>query len=90
VITAEILDACKNGARRTQVLYGVSLSFSQMDKYMKMLEGHKLLKYDGESRTYTTTQQGLSFLADYAELKAASQKYSDSKKKLLDMLAEGK
>jgi predicted transcriptional regulator len=90
VITAEILDACKDGARRTQVLYGVGLSFSQMDKYMKLLEGRKLVKYDGESRTYKTTQQGLSFLADYAELRAASQKYSDSKKKLLDMLDEGK
>ena len=61
-----------------------------MNKYMKLLEGRKLLKYDGESRMYKTTQQGLSFLADYAELRAASRKYSDSKKKLLDVFGEGK
>lgn len=90
MITAEILDACKDGARRTRVLYGANLSFSQMNRYMMLLEGRKLVRYDGESRAYKTTQQGLSFLADYAELKAASQKYSDSKKKLLDMLGEAK
>jgi predicted transcriptional regulator len=97
VITAEILGACKDGARRTRVLYGVNLSFNQMNKYMKLLEGRKLVRYDGESRMYKTTQQGLSFLADSAELNAAFQKYleskkkySDSKKRLLDMLGEGK
>jgi predicted transcriptional regulator len=57
---------------------------------MKLLEGRKLVRYDSESRMYKTTQQGLSFLADYAELDVAFRKYSDSKKRLLDMLGEGK
>ena len=86
VITAEILDACKNGAKRTHVLYGVNLSFHQMNKYMTLLERRKLIRYDSKSRMYWTVEEGLNFLAEYWELEEASKKYADKRKRLLGML----
>src|SRR2546427_13264348 len=75
VIAAHILESCRQGARRTHVLYRANLSFQQLNKYTTLLEARNLLKYDADSRKYKITEWGLSYLVEYRELESASSTY---------------
>ena len=88
-IAAEILALCREGARRTQVLYRANLSFQQLNKYTELLEARGLLRFDGSSRQYRITQQGVSFLVDYRELENASRTLSAKRTVLLQAPAGG-
>ena len=89
VITAHILESCRHGARRTHVLYRANLSFQQLNKYTELLEARGLLRFDGSSRQYRITQQGVSFLVDYRELENASTTLSAKRTVLLQAPAGG-
>ena len=88
-IAAEILALCREGARRTQVLYRANLSFQQLNKYTELLEARGLLRFDGSSRQYRITQLGVAFLMDYGELESASRTLSAKRTVLLQALAGG-
>ncbi len=90
VIAAQILESCRQGAKRTHVLYRANLSFQQLNRYMRLLEARNLLRYDAVSRQYKITERGLSFLVDYRDLESASRTYSAKKKALLGMLDRDK
>src|SRR5436853_7271287 len=85
-IAAQILESCRQGARRTHVLYRANLSFQQLNKYTKLLEAQNLLRYDADSRKYKITEWGLTYLVEYRELESASWTYCVKKRALLEML----
>src|SRR2546427_11403178 len=82
VITAQILESCRQGARRTHVLYRANLSFQQLNKYTALLEARNLLKYDADYRKYKITERGLIYLFENRELENPSWTYSGKKKGL--------
>ncbi|TLX95312.1 MAG: transcriptional regulator [Thaumarchaeota archaeon] len=88
-IAAQILALCREGARRTQVLYRANLSFQQLNKYTELLEARGLLRFDGGSRQYRITQLGVAFLVEYGELENASRTLSAKRTVLLQALAGG-
>jgi predicted transcriptional regulator len=89
-ITAQILEICTGGAGRTRVLYGANMSYQQLNRYMKLLQERKLVRYRATDRQYMTTRQGLDFLANYRELLDASKRYSANRSILVGMLGNEK
>jgi len=63
---ANILQKAAPGAKKTWLLYGANLSFSQYQRYLKTLVDLDLIaEKDG---LYTTTTKGLAFLESYRTL----------------------
>jgi predicted transcriptional regulator len=69
-IIAEILDVAKRGAIKTQIMYGASLSFSQITNYLPFLLGADLLKIvdNPHKSLYKTTNKGLHYIQCYMEI----------------------
>lgn len=69
-IIADILDVAKIGALKTRIMYGASLSFSQLSDYLSFLLDANLLKIvDNPKRSlYKTTNKGLQYLQSYMEI----------------------
>ncbi len=69
-IIAEILAVAKRGTLKTQIMYGASLSFAQLNEYLSFLLDANLLKVvDNPNRSlYKTTNKGLKYLQHYMEI----------------------
>ncbi len=69
-IIADILDVAKRGALKTRIMYGASLSFSQLSDYLPFLLDSNLLKVvDNPNKSlYKTTNKGLKYLQYYMEI----------------------
>jgi len=69
-IIADMLDVARRGALKTQIMYGASLSFSQLSDYLSFLLDANLLKIvDNPNRSlYKTTKKGLQYLQSYMEI----------------------
>ncbi|MBM3148522.1 MAG: hypothetical protein FJ024_04335 [Chloroflexi bacterium] len=55
----------ENGAGKTEIMYSVNMSYSQLQKYLGFLVGHGFidrLKMGNPSVTYQVTEKGLSLL----------------------------
>lgn len=70
-IMAEILDVAREGALKTQIMYRANLSFVQVNEYISLLLGLKLLNVSEtpERTVYKTTDKGLKYLQGYREIK---------------------
>ena len=68
-IAAEILNAATDGTLKTKIMYLASLSFDQLNEYLKLLDDSGLLEYDTKKRQYKTTIKGHEFLAKYGKVK---------------------
>ena len=44
------------------------LNHTQLQEYLRILTEEDLIKYDGQTRTFKTTEKGLSFLRAYAQI----------------------
>ena len=62
-IMACILGEARKDARKTHIMYKCNLSYRQLQVYLKLLLGMKLLK--SHSNVYKTTVKGLFFLDEY-------------------------
>ena len=63
---AEILQKAVLGAKKTWLLYGANLSYSQHQRYLRTLLDLELIsKKDG---VYTTTEKGIVFIRSYQTL----------------------
>ncbi|RLI40344.1 hypothetical protein DRO69_13030 [Candidatus Bathyarchaeota archaeon] len=74
-IMASILNEAVEGARKTRIMYACNLSYRQLQSYLKLLLGMKLLKRVSENKSnktifYETTAKGQDFLLAYRNLKA--------------------
>jgi predicted transcriptional regulator len=68
-IMNEILEAANGGGTtRTQIMYKAFLSFVQLREFLTVLTERDLLRYDGETQTFKTTEKGLRFLDAYKQL----------------------
>ena len=67
-ICADILQVAKAGAKKTQIVYQANLNFKIVKKYLSRLIDTGMLSDAQENRLYTTTNQGIEFLEQYAEL----------------------
>ncbi|RLI79808.1 hypothetical protein DRP04_08810 [Archaeoglobales archaeon] len=69
-IIADILEFCRVGRLKTQIMYQARMSFKQLENYLKFLLRTSLIeKYDEEREIYRTTLKGRKFLASYKQLK---------------------
>jgi predicted transcriptional regulator len=64
-IIAEILNAAKNGAKKTRIMYSCGLSYRFVQKYLDLLLETELLSL---GTYYQTTDKGLGFLQKYQRM----------------------
>jgi len=64
-IIAEILQAAKDGAKKTHIMYRCNLSYRQTIKFITDLLENGLLRI---GNSYHTTKKGLQFLQAYQTL----------------------
>jgi predicted transcriptional regulator len=68
-IISQILEiAIGGGATKTKILYEASLSHNQLKEYLMVLTQSDLLRYDGDTHTFKTTEKGLGFIEVYNEI----------------------
>jgi predicted transcriptional regulator len=68
-IIAQILTSAQgNGAAKTELMYGASLSNAKVEDYLSILIDTGLLEYDEEIQLYRATDKGMHFLIDYKKL----------------------
>jgi predicted transcriptional regulator len=76
-IMNEILEAANGGGTtRTQIMYKAFLSFVQLREFLTVLTERDLLRYDGETQTFKTTEKGLRFLDAYKQFLSISPYHS--------------
>ncbi|HEX17227.1 MAG TPA: DUF4364 domain-containing protein [Thermoplasmatales archaeon] len=63
-ILADILRLAKDGAKKTQIMYQVNLSYSQLRNYLSFLRNRGFLDEIGEEqgRIYRISEKGLKLL----------------------------
>ena len=64
-IIAEILQAAKNGAKKTRIMYQCNLSYRQTKRFLTYLLKTRFLRI---GNSYHTTEKGLKFLQAYQTL----------------------
>jgi predicted transcriptional regulator len=53
------------GVSQTTIMFKASLSHIQLHQYLMILTESDLLRYDGQTHTFKTTEKGLSLLKAY-------------------------
>ena len=53
---------------KTTIMYKASLSHAQLQEYLMILTESDLIWYDGQTRTFKTTEEGLSFHRAYTQI----------------------
>ncbi len=68
-IISQILETANGGgATKTKILYKAFLSHDQLKEYLIVLTESDLLRYDGDTHTFKTTEKGLSFIEAHNEI----------------------
>lgn len=67
-IITSILQAAKDGASKTKIMYKAYLSYTLIVNYLKLLQENHMIRYDEGTHIYTTTERGLKFLDITSEL----------------------
>jgi len=57
-----ILEAAKQGATKTRIMYKAYLSYFQVMEYLKYLQENGLIAREGGTHLYKPTKKGLKFL----------------------------
>ena len=65
-IVREVLLTSLVKVRKTRIMYSANLSYTQLEKYLKVLCENALLSFDGHSG-YLTTVSGQEFLGLYED-----------------------
>ena len=72
-IIACILENSYDGSRKTRLIYGCNLSFSQLNRYIDCLVEAGLLKIsrrENGKELFETTDMGKEFLGDYERVRS--------------------
>lgn len=64
-IISQILEAANGGITKTKIMYKALLSYTQMKENLTDLTRNDLLRYDENTRIFSTTEKGLRFLDIY-------------------------
>jgi predicted transcriptional regulator len=54
-----------SNATKTKIMYQAFLSYNQLEEHLLFLIKKGLLRYDGNTRTFRTTEKGIQFLEIY-------------------------
>jgi predicted transcriptional regulator len=73
---AEILELAKGGRMKTQIMYGVNLSFSQLREYLSFLTemGFLRIRVENRRRVYETAAKGIQYIQSYNEMSSLLRK----------------
>ena len=61
-IVGSILRICKNGAKKTEIVYGANLNFKNAEVYLKWLNDREMIKKEG--RFFNITTKGSELLSN--------------------------
>jgi predicted transcriptional regulator len=67
-IIAQLLNAARSGATRTEMIYGVMITYGQLKEYLQMLTDNNLIRYDKAGQRFITTHKGYQFMETYEDL----------------------
>ena len=69
-IMAEIIEVSKGGKLKTQIMYKVNLSFSQLKDYLSFLTEKGFLKVyvENKKKIYVATAKGNLYIENYMEM----------------------
>jgi predicted transcriptional regulator len=67
-IAALILEAAKDGAAKTKIMYKAFLSYAQLKEYLDMLLENRLIEYNEKEQIFRITEKGLRFLQIYSQV----------------------
>jgi predicted transcriptional regulator len=56
------------GVSKTRIMHKANLNYSQLQTYLLILIEHDLLRYDGQTHSFKTTEKGFSFLSAYDQI----------------------
>jgi predicted transcriptional regulator len=56
------------GVSKTKITNKAFLNHAQLQEYLLILTEEDMIRYDGQTRTFKTTEKGLSFLRAYAQI----------------------
>src|SRR3989304_8253703 len=76
-IVARVINVCKSGAKKTDIMYKANLSHVMLKHYLQIVVRADLVSNTRQEATYSITAKGLTFLRDYEELVRSKQIYSD-------------
>jgi predicted transcriptional regulator len=67
---AEIMEVAKGGRLKTQIMYGVNLSFSQLKEYLSFMTkiGFLRVREENRKKVYGTTVKGIQYIESYREM----------------------
>ena len=66
---AAMLEKAVKGAKKTPMMYGVNLSFYQMERYIGYMIKMGFLSFEEENGLYWTTSKGREFLRSYENIR---------------------
>jgi predicted transcriptional regulator len=68
-LIVDMIRLCSNGeVKKTDIMYGMKMSYSQLERYLKLCVGSGLLKWTGLS--FFATEKGLEFVAQMEQANA--------------------
>jgi len=67
-IMAEILSLCLKPQIKTQVMYGINLSWKMLQHYLSNLQKLDLLAIQDETKKFVTTKRGKEFVRKWKEI----------------------
>jgi predicted transcriptional regulator len=71
-IISQILEICKKGANKTQIVYKANLNFRSVNPYIDLLIKNKLIAIkDGRIVKYETTERGMNLLHNFNYIQEA-------------------
>jgi predicted transcriptional regulator len=69
MIISQILDICKGGACKTQIVYQANLNFRTVNPYIQMLAKNNLIEVkQGKNVLYKTTDKGIRLLNNFQNI----------------------
>jgi predicted transcriptional regulator len=78
-IVAFMLESAVRECKKTHIMYRSNLSYTLLKKYLNMVLSNGLMIYDPVTETYRTSQKGITYLREYAEIKRSMKVYSEKK-----------
>ncbi len=68
-IVGNILNAANGGETKTKIMYFAFLSYNQLNEYLSILIENNLIEYLDGTKTFKTTEKGLSYLKMHNEIR---------------------
>jgi predicted transcriptional regulator len=72
-IIADILEAARKNAKKTQIMYQANLSYNVLQKYLAEITSSSLINFVPEQQCYQLTERGVNFMQLYKQYSKNSQ-----------------